>query len=98
MSDEFVRVERGPDGVAVLRLDRPKMNALSSELLRQLSAAAKGLVADPPGAVVVYGGERVLAAGADIKEFGGPDEARAIGALFLDAMNTVAAIPRPVIA
>jgi enoyl-CoA hydratase len=98
MAEEFVRVEPAPGGVAVLRLDRPKMNALSSELLRQLGAAAKRLADDPPGAVVVYGGERVFAAGADISEFGGPDEARAIGGLFLDALNAVAAIPRAVIA
>lgn len=98
MPDEFVRVERRPDGVALLRLDRPKMNALSSELLRQVAAAARDLTADPPGAVVVWGGERVFAAGADITEFGGPDEASTIGALFLDALNAVAAIPRAVIA
>src|SRR5690606_23450502 len=38
------------------------------------------------------------AAGAEISEFGGPAEARAIGALFLEALNAVAAIPRVVIA
>ena len=70
-------VERRDDGVAVLRLDRPKMNALSTELLRQIEAAASSLTEDPPGAVVVWGGERIFAAGADIAEFGGPDEAAA---------------------
>jgi enoyl-CoA hydratase/carnithine racemase len=98
MTEQFVQVERRADGVAVLRLDRPKMNALSSELLRQLAEAARQLTDDPPGAVVVYGGERVFAAGADIKEFGGPEEARTIGGLFLEAMNALAAIPRAVIA
>jgi enoyl-CoA hydratase len=98
MAEEFVRIERRDDGVAVLRLDRPKMNALSSALLTQLRDAARSLTDDPPGAVVVYGGERVFAAGADIKEFGGPAEAASIGALFLEALNAVAAIPRAVIA
>jgi enoyl-CoA hydratase/carnithine racemase len=97
-SEEFVRIERRDDGVAVLRLDRPKMNALSSALLAQLRDAAKELADDPPGAVVVYGGERVFAAGADITEFGGPAEAASIGALFLEALNAVAAIPRAVVA
>lgn len=96
--DTFVRVERRDDGVALLRLDRPKVNALSIRLLEQLRAAADELIADPPGAVVVTGGERVFAAGADIAEFGGPDEARHIGGLFRDALGAVAAIPRFTIA
>jgi enoyl-CoA hydratase len=98
MADAFVRVERRPDGVAVLRLDRPKMNALSAELLRQLGHAAQQLTDDPPGAVVVYGGERVFAAGADITEFGGPDQAKEVGGLFLASLNALAAVPRAVIA
>ena len=94
----LVTVERRDDGVAVVTLDNPKVNALSSELLRQLLGAATALTDDPPGAVVVTGGDRVFAAGADISEFGGPDEARVIGDLFLRALNAVAAIPRATIA
>ena len=63
---------RRDDGVAVVTLENPKVNALSSEVLRQLRAAAEALTDDPPGAVVVTGGDRVFAAGADISEFGGP--------------------------
>ncbi len=96
--DRFVTVDRRDDGVAVLRLDRPKMNALSSALLAQLAEAAAGLTNDPPGAVVVWGGERIFAAGADIAEFGGAEEARRIGGAFRDALDAVAAIPRAVIA
>ncbi|MBV8693398.1 MAG: enoyl-CoA hydratase/isomerase family protein [Actinobacteria bacterium] len=95
---EFVHVERAPDGVAVVRLDRPKMNALSVELLTELGDAAEALVKDPPGAVVVWGGERVFAAGADIAQFGGPEEAVRIGAVFRRAFDTIAAIPRVTIA
>ena len=94
----LVYVERRHDSVAAICLDNPKVNALSSELLRQLLGAAESLTDDPPGAVVVTGGDRVFAAGADISEFGGPDEAREIGGLFLRAMNAVAAIPRATIA
>jgi enoyl-CoA hydratase len=93
-----VHTERRSDGVAVVRLDHPKVNALSSELLRQLEAAARALTDDPPGAVVVTGGDRLFAAGADISEFGGPEDARIIGGGFLRAFNAVAAIPRCVVA
>ncbi|MDP1794578.1 MAG: enoyl-CoA hydratase-related protein [Acidimicrobiales bacterium] len=95
---EFVHVERGDDGVAVVRLDRPKMTALSAALLDELRAAAEDLAANPPGAVVVWGGERIFAAGAEISEFGGPDEAKQIGGKFRAALDAVAAIPRATIA
>jgi enoyl-CoA hydratase len=94
----LVHVERHDDGVALLRLDNPKVNALSMELLRQLETAALALADDPPGAVVVTGGDRLFAAGADIAEFGGPDEAERIGGLFLCALGAVADIPRATIA
>jgi enoyl-CoA hydratase len=94
----LVHVDRRDDGVALVTLDNPKVNALSRELLQQLEAAAGDLTADPPGAVVVTGGDRIFAAGADIAEFGGPDEARAVGGSFRRALDAVAAIPRCVIA
>src|SRR4051794_18236200 len=95
---EFVHVERRPDGVAVLRLDNPKVNALSSAVLTELEAAAHALTDDPPGAVVVTGGKKVFAAGADISEFRGPSEAEQIGGLFLASLRAVADIPRATIA
>src|SRR4051794_7055878 len=99
MADDLVTLDRSrPDGVAVVQLDRPPMNALSVALLTRLQSIAEELTADPPGAVVVSGGERAFAAGADISEFGGPDEARAIGGAFRAALDAVAAIPRATIA
>lgn len=65
---EFVRLEVS-DGVGTIRLDRPKMNALSAQVQDELSAVAHEADArDDVAAVVVYGGERVFAAGADVKE------------------------------
>jgi enoyl-CoA hydratase len=98
MPNDLVHVERRVDGVAVVTLDNPKVNALSTALLRQLEDAARALTDDPPGAVVVTGGDRVFAAGADISEFGGPDEANRIGDQFLRSLNAVADIPRATIA
>jgi len=95
---EFVHVERGDDGVAVLRLDRPPANALSVAVLAEIAEAARGLTSDPPGAVVVTGGDKIFAAGADIAEFGGPEEAAHIAGHFREAFDAVAAIPRMTIA
>ncbi|GAC1517057.1 MAG: enoyl-CoA hydratase-related protein [Acidimicrobiales bacterium] len=94
----FVHLELRDDGVAVLRLDRPKANALSVALLSELEELALGLQRDPPGAVVVWGGDRIFAAGADISEFGGPEEASRVGGHFRSALDALAAIPRATIA
>jgi enoyl-CoA hydratase len=98
MSSTLVRVERGDDDVAVVTLDNPKVNALSAALLDALKETVGGLAADLPGAVIVTGGDRIFAAGADISEFGGPDEARIIGRRFLETLNALAELPRFTIA
>jgi len=84
--------------VAVLRLDRPPANALSVAVLGEIADAARRLTADPPGAVVVTGGDKIFAAGADISEFGGPEEAAHISGHFREAFDAVANIPRMTIA
>ena len=95
---ELLTLERRPDGVALITLANGKVNALSTELLAEIRAIAQDLSTAPPGAVVITGGDRLFAAGADISQFGGPDEAATIGAAFHDALDAVAAIPRFVIA
>ena len=95
---ELLTLERRPDGVALITLANGTVNALSTELLAEIRTAAQDLSATPPGAVVITGGDRLFAAGADISQFGGPDEAATIGAAFHEALDAVAAIPRFVIA
>jgi enoyl-CoA hydratase/carnithine racemase len=97
---EFVRLEIS-DGIGTIRLDRPPMNALNTEVQEGLRAAAAAATAAPEvAAVVVYGGGQVFAAGADIKEMAGmsyPDMAARAGALS-SAFDLVARIPKPVVA
>ena len=97
-SAELVHLDRRDDGVALVTLDHPKVNSLSSALLADLHAVATSLTEQPPGAVVLTGSDRIFAAGAEISEFGGPDDAAAIGARFRAALDAVAGIPRMVIA
>jgi enoyl-CoA hydratase/carnithine racemase len=96
-SETFVTTERRPDGVALVRLDRPKANALSAAVLGQLREAAEALTADPPGAVVLWGGRRIFAAGADIIELEGVGF-ETVGRNFAGALGALAAIPRATIA
>jgi enoyl-CoA hydratase/carnithine racemase len=66
---EFVRLETN-EGIGTIRLDRPPMNALNTQFQEELRAAAHAAASDPEiRAVVVYGGEQVFAAGADITDF-----------------------------
>lgn len=98
MSDDVVLLERRDDGVAVVTLNHGKVNALSGAVVARLHEIADDLTADPPGAVVVTGGDRIFAAGADISEFGGPDEADGITKRIHAALDALAAVPRLVIA
>ena len=96
---DLVLVERAPGGVALIRLNRPPLNPLSGALLTRLADIASSLASDASvHAVVVAGSEKAFAAGADIEEFGGVEEARAIEERFRAAFDGLAAIPRPVIA
>lgn len=97
---EFVRLEVA-DGVGTIRLDRPPMNALNVQVQEEIrAAAADAAERDDVRAVVVYGGEKVFAAGADIKEMADmsyPDMVDRSGAL-QSSFTAVARIPKPVVA
>jgi enoyl-CoA hydratase/carnithine racemase len=97
---EFVRLEVA-DGVATMRLDRPKMNALNVQVQEEIRAAAhEATERDDVKAVVVWGGERVFAAGADVKEMADmsyTDMVKRSGGL-QSAFSAVARIPKPVVA
>ena len=97
---EFVRLEV-EDGVATLRLDRPKMNALDVQVQEEIRAAAvEATERDDVKAVVVYGGEKVFAAGADVKEMAEMSYTDMIKRShgLTSAFTAVARIPKPVVA
>jgi enoyl-CoA hydratase/carnithine racemase len=97
---EFVTLE-SQGGIGTIRLDRPPMNALNAQVQDEIAAAAARADADPAvRAVVLYGGEKVFAAGADIKEMAEASFAQvAIDSRRLQAAFTaVARIGKPVVA
>jgi enoyl-CoA hydratase/carnithine racemase len=96
---DFVRLEVA-DGIGTIRLDRPPVNALNDQVRDELADAARQAGAAEIRAVILYGGEKVFAAGADIKEMAeaGYAEMAARAGLLQAALNLVAAIPKPVVA
>jgi enoyl-CoA hydratase/carnithine racemase len=97
---EFVTLQV-EDGVGTIRLDRPKMNAINEQLHREVRVAAlEAGRNEDVRAVVIYGGERVFAAGADIKAMAELDGASMVawGRELTNSFTHVARIPKPVIA
>ena len=88
---EFVRIETD-GGVATIRIDRPPANALARAVSVELSEAAATVTRDEAvRAVVVWGGERIFAAGADIKAMVGLRAGRDRGG----RRRARAGLPRP---
>jgi enoyl-CoA hydratase/carnithine racemase len=67
---EFVNIEIDKTtGVGTIRLDRPPMNAINDDVVRELEVAAREATHnDDVRAVVVTGGDKIFAAGADVKQ------------------------------
>ena len=97
---EFVRFEVD-GGIGTIRLDRPPMNALNAQVQAELHAAAtEATERADVRAVVVYGGEKVFAAGADIKEMVTADYAGMVerSGPLQAAFDALARIPKPTVA
>ncbi|WP_030383224.1 MULTISPECIES: enoyl-CoA hydratase/isomerase family protein [unclassified Streptomyces] len=89
------------EGIGTIRLDRPPMNALdvaTQDRIKELAEEA-GDRADVR-AVILYGGEKVFAAGADIKEMRAMDHAAMVlrARALQESFTAVARIPKPVVA
>ena len=97
---EFVKVEI-EDFVATMRLDRPKVNALNAQVFKEIGMCADELALDDNvRAIVVTGGEKVFAAGADIKEMAEatPVLVSKIIGNAQNALNRLEGVLKPVIA
>lgn len=97
---EFVTLQV-EDGVGTIRLDRPKMNAIDEQLHMEVRAAAQEAARrEDVRAVVLWGGERVFAAGADIKAMSQLTGSSMVawGRELTSSFTAVARIPKPVIA
>jgi enoyl-CoA hydratase/carnithine racemase len=101
---ELVQVETGgenPAGVATIRLSRPPMNALDTAMQTELRTATEQVRSNREiRALVIYGGEKVFAAGADVKEFAAQshDYMMTDATRLSNSFDTLARLPKPVIA
>lgn len=89
------------NGVGTIRLDRPKMNAIDRTVQAGLiAAAAEATRRADIRTVIVYGGPRVFAAGADIKDLATmtPGEVAMVSRSLSGALSAPAGIPKPTVA
>ncbi|PPK62372.1 enoyl-CoA hydratase-related protein [Actinokineospora auranticolor] len=97
---EFVSLDVA-DGIGTIRLDRPPMNAINRQVQAEIRAAAleAGSRADVR-AVIVYGGPKVFAAGADVKEFATMSytDISDYAPELSESLSIVAALPKPTVA
>ena len=68
--DTVVELDHLDGGIALITLANGKVNALSGAVVARIGEIAAELTANPPKVVVVTGGPKIFAAGADISEFG----------------------------
>jgi enoyl-CoA hydratase/carnithine racemase len=97
---EFVQFDVA-DGVGTILLKRPPMNALNTTVQAEIREAAREASARKDvRAVVVHGGPKVFAAGADVKEMAEWEYTEAIDRSgdLTDCFTAVARIPKPTIA
>ncbi|AEF41676.1 enoyl-CoA hydratase/isomerase family protein [Hoyosella subflava] len=97
---EFVTLDVS-DGIGTIRLNRPPMNALNRQVQSELLDVSREATrrADVK-AVIVFGGEKVFAAGADVKEMADmsfQEMSEAIAGLQA-GLSAIASIPKPTVA
>ena len=101
MTYDSILIERDAP-VATITMNRPeKRNALSSEMMRELNDALRMLSAEPEvRAIVLAANGPAFSAGHDLRELvdGDINRYRAVFDLCTELMETVQAIPQPVIA
>jgi enoyl-CoA hydratase/carnithine racemase len=85
------------DGVGIVRIDRPPANAISLQLsIDLLEVLIEAASRQDVGALVLWGGPQLFAAGADIKEMvdHGPDQIREQVSKLGDACDLLEAMPK----
>jgi len=100
MTYDMLLVERPAEGVALVRLNRPRQyNALNLHLLSEIAQVFRELDQDDSvRCIVLTGNDKAFAAGADIKEMMSKTPAEMKAAPFVSGWDTVALARKPVIA
>lgn len=103
MERQFIRLKI-EERVALMTIDRPPVNALNSQTMKELSESFEELARNPEVKVIVLTGEgknHTFVAGADLKEMAtlkSPEEAETTAAKGQAVLNQIERMRKPVIA
>ncbi len=100
---EFVSIHVGPErpSVGTLVVSRPPTNAMTRQVYREIGQAAADIGRrDDIAAVIIFGGHEIFSAGDDMTQLRTliPSEAETWAGVRRDAVDAVAAIPKPTVA
>lgn len=93
---ELVTFEVSGGGVGTIRIDRPPVNALNGAIVREIGEAVDAAAAEARvRCLIVTGGDKVFAAGADIKEMMdlGPVDIYRYISVFQDVLSRLERLP-----
>jgi enoyl-CoA hydratase len=101
--NEYVSIHVSDEqpGIATLLLSRPPTNALTRQVYREIASASGDLGdRDDIFAVILFGGHEIFSGGDDVPELRalGADEAEGAARVCREALDALAAIPKPTVA
>jgi enoyl-CoA hydratase len=101
--NEYVSIHVSDEqpGIATLLLSRPPTNALTRQVYREIACASGDLGdRDDIFAVILFGGPEIFSGGHDVPELRalGADEAEGAARVCREALDALAAIPKPTVA
>jgi enoyl-CoA hydratase len=101
--NEFVSIHVGAErpGIGTLAVSRPPTNAMTRQVYREIAQAAADIGRrDDIAAVIIFGGHEIFSAGDDMPQLRTliPSEAQSWAGVRRDAVDAVAAIPKPTVA
>ncbi len=97
---EMILTETPAPGVGLVRINRPQaLNALNSQVSREIFSALEAFDADPAiGCMILTGSDKAFAAGADIKEMQGIDAVTLFAEADFTDWSRMTRLRKPVIA
>lgn len=99
MADQYV-LHTVDNGIALVTLNRPQvLNALSQPLMEQLAATVEGCDRDAAvRCMVLWGGPRVFAAGADVREMADATTADVVKSYRFEQWMRIRRVAKPIVA
>jgi enoyl-CoA hydratase len=98
-SGAAARLERDPDGLAVLTLDSPPLNLFDQRMIDDLRAAIGDVAAEPPRVLLIRAEGRTVSGGVDVHVFRDltPEQGSRLWTGLLEMIDELERLPAPIV-